>query len=114
MRVGEWESGRTSRAELSHSPFHALSHSHGGSRLTRRITMSERPVLVGHRGGAGTREIENTVPAFRDGYEHGLRHMEVDVRLTLDDRVVVFHDPTLGRATDGGDGRLLSQVTLDA
>ena len=59
------------------------------------------PVLVAHRGGAGLAP-ENTLEAFRlavDGY--GADMLEMDVHLTADDEVVVIHDPTVDRTTDG-------------
>ena len=44
---------------------------------------------------------ENTMAAFEGAVGLGCRYIETDVRLTLDDVVVVFHDATLERLTNG-------------
>lgn len=55
--------------------------------------------IIAHRGGA--REApENTLAAFRQAVGTGYA-IECDVRLTKDGRVVVFHDETLERTTNG-------------
>ncbi len=59
------------------------------------------PLLVAHRGGAKLAP-ENTVAAFRqavDDWDADI--LEMDVRLTADGRVVVLHDETVDRTTDG-------------
>ena len=59
------------------------------------------PVLAAHRGGAGLAP-ENTMIAFRQAIDHWDADMlEMDVRLTADGRVVVLHDETVDRTTDG-------------
>lgn len=71
-------------------------------------TAGERLVL-GHRGArpiAGERvPAENTLGAFARAADAGADGIELDVRLTADDDVVVFHDPTLERMTAGADRR---------
>jgi len=59
------------------------------------------PLLMAHRGGARLRP-ENTLAAFRcalDDWDADV--LEMDVRLTADGRVVVIHDETVGRTTNG-------------
>ena len=59
------------------------------------------PLLVAHRGGAGLRP-ENTLAAFVNaaaGWDADM--LETDVRLTADGKVVVLHDATVDRTTDG-------------
>lgn len=57
-------------------------------------------LLVGHRG-ARFEAPENTVPGFRYAVELGLPAVELDVRMTADDQLVVMHDETIDRTTDG-------------
>jgi glycerophosphoryl diester phosphodiesterase len=58
-------------------------------------------MLVAHRGGARLAP-ENTLEAFRDAVEcWGADMLELDVRLTADGVVVVIHDETVDRTTDG-------------
>jgi glycerophosphoryl diester phosphodiesterase len=57
-------------------------------------------LVFGHRG-AKAEAPENTVAGFRYAREIGLRAVEFDVRLTRDDRLVVVHDKTVDRTTDG-------------
>ena len=58
------------------------------------------PVVIAHRGASGTRP-ENTLCAFRRAAELGAPMVELDVQLTRDGEVVVIHDLTLERTTDG-------------
>ena len=65
--------------------------------------------LVGHRGlSAGF--PENTLAAFRNAIAIGVEVIELDLRGTADGEVVVLHDQTVDRTTDGsGD---VSALTL--
>jgi glycerophosphoryl diester phosphodiesterase len=58
-----------------------------------------RPV-VAHRGDSA-HAPENTLESFRQGIARGADAIECDVRLTKDGHVVVHHDPTVDRTTDG-------------
>jgi glycerophosphoryl diester phosphodiesterase len=58
-------------------------------------------MLVAHRGGA-LLAPENTMTAFRQATERWWADMlEMDARLTRDGQVVVIHDATVDRTTDG-------------
>ena len=58
-------------------------------------------MLVAHRGGSKLAP-ENTMAAFRRAVDWwGADMLELDVRLTRDGHVVVIHDATLDRTTDG-------------
>lgn len=76
-----------------------------------------RPWLVAHRGGAGLWP-ENTLPAFDGAVHLGAACLELDVRLTRDGQVVVFHDPDTARiAGEPGaiEARTLAELSrLDA
>ena len=65
--------------------------------------------IVGHRGNAA-HAPENTLESFRQAVEIGVDALELDVHLTADGHVVVIHDPTLDRTTDGS-GRV-DRMTL--
>ena len=51
---------------------------------------------VAHRGGRVT-TIENTLSSFKNAYKNNMDMIELDVHLTADKQVVVFHDDTLWR-----------------
>ncbi len=58
------------------------------------------PAIQGHRG-ASALAPENTLAAFQKAIELGADGMEMDLQLTRDGVVVVIHDDTLDRTTDG-------------
>jgi glycerophosphoryl diester phosphodiesterase len=63
---------------------------------------SARPIIA-HRGGMGVAP-ENTLAAFARAREAGAEAFECDVRLTSDGHVVICHDATVDRTTDGTGG----------
>lgn len=59
------------------------------------------PLHIAHRGGSLVYP-ENTMVAFRGAVEqHGTQMIELDVHASADGVLVVFHDDTLDRTTDG-------------
>ena len=70
--------------------------------------MNARPI-VGHRGNAA-HAPENTIESFRQAVELGVDALELDVHLSADGHVVVIHDSTLDRTTNGS-GRV-ERLTL--
>ena len=56
--------------------------------------------VLGHRG-AGIHAPENTLAAIRCAAELGLQWVEFDVRQSLDGTLVLMHDETLERTTNG-------------
>lgn len=58
------------------------------------------PAVIAHRGGSGLRP-ENTMVAFEHAHALGVDALECDVHLSRDGEVVVIHDATLERTTDG-------------
>jgi glycerophosphoryl diester phosphodiesterase len=53
-------------------------------------------MILGHRGASDAR-LENTLPAFTHALERGADGVELDVQLSLDGEVIVFHDEDLAR-----------------
>lgn len=60
--------------------------------------------MLGHRG-ARHAAPENTLAAFELARREGADGIELDVRLDGSGRVIVLHDPTLGRVTSGVETR---------
>lgn len=78
---------------------------------------SLRPLVIAHRGASGLYP-ENTLPAIIAATRERADLIEIDVRLTKDRHIVLLHDPTVERTTNGA-GRVramtLTQVkSLDA
>ena len=61
---------------------------------------ADRPMVIAHRGFSG-QAPENTLVAIEKAIELGADMVEIDVTLTADGHVVVIHDETLERTTDG-------------
>lgn len=59
-----------------------------------------RILKIGHRGAAG-HAPENTLAAIRKGIALGVDFVEIDVRCTADGVLVVLHDATVNRTTNG-------------
>jgi glycerophosphoryl diester phosphodiesterase len=59
-----------------------------------------RPLLGGHRGNPAD-SPENTMRSFRSAIAAGCDLIECDVHLSSDGRLVVIHDHTLERTTNG-------------
>ena len=60
----------------------------------------ERTLVWGHRGTSGYAP-ENTMAAFEKAVELGADGIELDVQLTKDGELVVIHDETIDRVSDG-------------
>ncbi|MCW3130665.1 MAG: glycerophosphodiester phosphodiesterase family protein [Methanophagales archaeon] len=73
--------------------------------------------IIAHRG-ARAEEPENTLRAVRKAFECGVDAVEIDVRFSKDREIVVIHDDTLERTTNGigkvGEKTLEQLRTLDA
>ena len=73
--------------------------------------MAPVTLVIAHRGASGTRP-ENTLAAFRQAEALGAPMVELDVQLTRDREVVVIHDWTLTRTTNGR-GRVASRTLAE-
>src|SRR5215469_9604115 len=87
------------------------------SLLTPAAAQTQRVVAISHRGEHLERP-ENTLPAFKEAIRVGADFIEVDVQTTKDGKLVLSHDITVDRCTNGV-GRIsdmtFEQVeTLDA
>jgi Glycerophosphoryl diester phosphodiesterase family len=77
------------------------------------LRLGVRPIAIGHHGvgpNAGENPalpIQNTVESVRLAYSLGARVVEVDVQLTQDGRLAVFHDDFLSDFT------CIHSLTLD-
>ena len=75
------------------------------------------PAIFAHRG-ASAYAPENTLAAFELAVRQGANAIELDLKLTADGHVVVIHDLTVDRTTDGsgrvGDLPLAAIQELDA
>jgi len=61
---------------------------------------AEGVVLIAHRGASGYAP-ENTLPAFEKAVAMGAPACELDVHLSRDGQIMVMHDSTLERTTNG-------------
>jgi glycerophosphoryl diester phosphodiesterase len=82
-------------------PTGRRSRESGPPRRPGCLYLAGSPLLIAHRGGAGLAP-ENTLRAFRNAvHTWGADMLEMDVRLTRDNEVVVIHDETVDRTTNG-------------
>ncbi len=61
---------------------------------------NQLPIAMAHRGFS-LEGLENSKAAFRAAVELGYRYLETDVHTTSDGVLLLFHDDTLDRVTDG-------------
>jgi len=66
--------------------------------------------IIGHRGGASIGP-ENTLACYKKGIEAGADMIEIDIHLTKDNRIVVCHDQSINRTTNGKG--LIRELTLN-
>jgi len=74
------------------------------------LSIFRRVIVVGHRG---TVEFapENTLAAFEAAIQRGAHLLEIDIRTTSDGHLVLIHDATVDRTTNGT-GRV-ADLTLE-
>lgn len=65
-----------------------------------QTTVIRRPVINAHRGGASL-YTQNTLNAFITAYQRGANMIEIDLYLTKDKHIVLFHDGNLDGLTNG-------------
>lgn len=65
---------------------------------------------IGHRGAAAY-EPENTLRSFRQAISMGATSIELDVHISLDNEIIVIHDSSVDRTTNGSG--YVSSMTLE-
>ncbi len=60
----------------------------------------KKPLVIGHRGAMG-HETENTLPSIQKAMDLGVDMIEIDVFKINSGEIVVFHDDTVDRLTNG-------------
>ena len=83
------------------------------ARYDDAMMQTSKRFLVSCHRGCTERAPENTVAAARDALRLGVDLIECDVRTTADGHLVIMHDSTVDRTTDGFgpiSGMTLSQV----
>ncbi|MDD4124386.1 MAG: glycerophosphodiester phosphodiesterase family protein [Eubacteriales bacterium] len=63
-------------------------------------TVTSTSLIIGHRGNP-TNAPENSMSSYICAFENGADIVETDVYLTTDNEVVIMHDGTIDRTTDG-------------
>ncbi|SDO35503.1 glycerophosphoryl diester phosphodiesterase [Halomonas shengliensis] len=76
--------------------------------IVNSFELRDQVSVIAHRGSS-LEAPENTLPAIHRALDQGADVVELDVRLTADDRVVLYHDRTLQRLT--GDPRRLGELS---
>jgi len=64
-------------------------------------TGKDIPIVSGHRGGSIKGFPENSIEGFENTLKHTPAFFEIDPRLTKDSVIVLMHDATLNRTTNG-------------
>jgi len=71
----------------------------------------KRPLIFAHRG-ASKAAPENTLPAFEAAIRLGADGIELDVQYSSDGALVIFHNDTLGKTSDGA-GRVTAHTLAE-
>ncbi|MBQ9098261.1 MAG: hypothetical protein IJY50_02400 [Clostridia bacterium] len=64
-------------------------------------TQSKKNIWVAAHRGWCSKYPENTMEAFKAAADLGVDQIEIDVRVTLDNELVIIHDSTVDRTTNG-------------
>ncbi len=78
-------------------------------RVDRAFLKTDRPLNIAHRGGRGL-SPEHTILAYKKALEAGADVLEMDIHSTKEDEIVVIHDPTVVRTTNGKG--MVNELTL--
>ena len=78
--------------------------------FTAKRASTENLIITAHRGGAKL-GAENSLDCFSKGIAAGATSVEIDVHITADNEIVVCHDPTVDRTTNGSGA--INDMTLE-
>ena len=100
-------------------PYHRFTYNacdERGGRM-QNVSPADPLTIIAHRG-ASAYYPENTIDSFEGAIAMGADMVELDVQLTIDGEVVVFHDEEITRCTNGrgriADYTLVNLRKLDA
>lgn len=65
-----------------------------------RNSTSQDIAIISHRGAAGLAP-ENTIVSLKKALNHGADYVEIDIQKTSDGKLILMHDKTVNRTTDG-------------
>lgn len=80
-------------------------------REAKQALLYDHPIVFAHRGGAKLAP-ESTMAAFKKADELGVHGFEIDIRLTKDEEILVFHDEYVDRTSDGS-GRVAEKTLAE-
>jgi glycerophosphoryl diester phosphodiesterase len=78
--------------------------------ILNSFELEDDVAIIAHRGSS-KRAPENTLSAFKRAIQDGADAIELDVRLSADSQVMIYHDRSLARLT--GDPRDISDLTRE-
>lgn len=78
--------------------------------IVNSFELRDDVTIIAHRGSSMAAP-ENTLPAIEQAVRDRANYIEIDVRLTADGEVVLYHDRSLQRLT--GDSRDVEEMTLE-
>lgn len=70
-------------------------------------------MIIGHRGSRFDGLPENSLSSFKDAVNSGVDVVELDIWLSYDEKVVVHHDETFGRMTNGYCNAKITETSYD-
>jgi len=100
----------TIRKSESAANFIYVSRTQSSGAPTKSGTGTKTFLKIGHRG-ARAYETENTLSSFKRAIELGANAVELDVRRTKDNEIVVIHNTDVDKTTDGSGS--VSDFTLE-
>ncbi|MDD3108929.1 MAG: glycerophosphodiester phosphodiesterase family protein, partial [Alistipes sp.] len=73
--------------------------------------LTDTVIVVAHRG-EWRNSIENSIPSLESAIQMGVDVVELDVRRTADSQLILMHDATIDRTTNGSGA--VAELTLDS